>query len=495
MEKIKDFRINLNSDSLENVKKIKDKVENFVSENDIKNLSFSLSSLLDIPVEVINKKIKKIVYNHFDYYDKDPKFKINFSLFSSIKYFFLFTVLILFKKKLKLQDSKKKKIDIILDNVEKNYVLEKFSKTLSYFDSCLILHNKSLSRKKIHKNTLFFLTHSFFFSNSILKGKTILFFKFITQLFYLSKKKELNLIKIFFIIFYSSLKYNKIFSLYESNFLIHDRIYNSCPIRNYIFKKNGGSKVFCLQSHLAEGTISVFNDIDVLVTFGEENDTKKKLELLGAKINDSIVCGSIRMERALSNLQKLDEINEVDILLIGINIANWVGTSKNIIDIYYKHLEWITKISKKYPKLKITIKHHPNYRGDYKEDNIIKKTNIETIINPSNNLNSYHFLLKSKLILSFGSTMILEGSSLRSNCFFLDPDGKNTTFFDKLDYLQKIRITNFDDLDTLVQKHLINNNKILNLDNNKFCLPHQNASQNLFKNIRRIGFHEHKNIK
>ena len=67
MEKIKDFRINLNSDSLENVKKIKDKVENFVSENDIKNLSFSLSSLLDIPVEVINKKIKQIVYNHFDY--------------------------------------------------------------------------------------------------------------------------------------------------------------------------------------------------------------------------------------------------------------------------------------------------------------------------------------------------------------------------------------------------------------------------------------------
>ena len=60
MEKIKDFRINLNSDSLENVKKIKDKVENFVSENDIKNLSFSLSSLLDIPVEVINKKIKQI---------------------------------------------------------------------------------------------------------------------------------------------------------------------------------------------------------------------------------------------------------------------------------------------------------------------------------------------------------------------------------------------------------------------------------------------------
>ena len=164
---------------------------------------------------------------------------------------------------------------------------------------------------------------------------------------------------------------------------------------------------------------------------------KKKLELLGAKINDSIVCGSIRMERALSNLQKLDEINEIDILLIGINIANWVGTSKNIIDIYYKHLEWITKISKKYPKLKITIKHHPNYRGDYKEDNIIKKTNIETIINPSNNLNSYHFLLKSKAYFIFWFNYDLRRFKFEIKLFFLDPDGKNTTFFDKLDYLQK----------------------------------------------------------
>ena len=33
--------------------------------------------------------------------------------------------------------------------------------------------------------------------------------------------------------------------------------------------------IYCLQSHLAEGTISVFSDIDILVTFGKENDTKK----------------------------------------------------------------------------------------------------------------------------------------------------------------------------------------------------------------------------
>ena len=40
------------------------------------------------------------------------------------------------------------------------------------------------------------------------------------------------------------------------------------------------------------------------------------------------------MEHALSNLQKIDEINQIDILLIGINLANWVGTSKKIMEIH-----------------------------------------------------------------------------------------------------------------------------------------------------------------
>ena len=98
-------------------------------------------------------------------------------------------------------------------------------------------------------------------------------------------------------------------------------------------------------------------------------------------------------------------------------------------EIYYQHLHWISKICKKYPNLKILIKHHPNYKFDRKEHEIIKATNIQTIINPQKSFNSYHFLLKSKLILSFGSTMILEGLGLGKNCYYLDPDAKNSTFF------------------------------------------------------------------
>ena len=102
------------------------------------------------------------------------------------------------------------------------------------------------------------------------------------------------------------------------------------------------------------------------------------------------------------------------------------------------------KFVKKYPNLNILIKHHPNYKFDNRERKIIKKeTNIQTIINPENNFNSYHFLFKSKLILSFGSTMILEGLGAGKNCFYLDPDAKNSTFFNYLDYLNKKRVKKF----------------------------------------------------
>ena len=65
MKSIKDFRINLNLDSLENVRKIKENIENFASEECVKESSASISKLLDIPIEIVSKKIKQLVYHVF----------------------------------------------------------------------------------------------------------------------------------------------------------------------------------------------------------------------------------------------------------------------------------------------------------------------------------------------------------------------------------------------------------------------------------------------
>ena len=87
---LKDCKIDLNSRSLENVKKIKDNIDNFVSQKCVKDLSITFSKLIRHSFQIIDKKIKQIIYDNFDYKDEDPKFKINYSWLSSLKYFFLF---------------------------------------------------------------------------------------------------------------------------------------------------------------------------------------------------------------------------------------------------------------------------------------------------------------------------------------------------------------------------------------------------------------------
>ena len=125
------------------------------------------------------------------------------------------------------------------------------------------------------------------------------------------------------------------------------------------------------------------------------------------------------MQYELENLKPLNEISEIDILVIGINAALWKGTSKIIYDIYYEQMGWIVKLTKKFPKLKVVYKHHPTFLSDPKKRRIYSKSNITPIVVPKNNsLNSYHYLLKSKLCISFASSMIIEGLSEKIIVFF-----------------------------------------------------------------------------
>ena len=179
-------------------------------------------------------------------------------------------------KKISQKKIKRQKFDLILDNVSENIILEKFSNLLTFFKKSLILTNKNVLKKAAKKENYKLINENFsLFSNEILKNKKKELFTFLIRLLLLSTRLNLNLLKIYFIIFYTSLKYYKIFKIYESDVLIFDRIYHTCPLRNFLFKKNGGKKILCVQSHLAEGSISVFSDIDILVTFGKKKILEK----------------------------------------------------------------------------------------------------------------------------------------------------------------------------------------------------------------------------
>tara|TARA_Y100001970_G_C14238141_1_gene863189 strand:- start:694 stop:2163 length:1470 start_codon:yes stop_codon:yes gene_type:complete len=480
MRQIHSFSIDLKNDSLENVKKIKKFIDEFSNNLEVKDICSQTSKILEIPDEIISKKLKQIIFTKFDFFNEQPKFNLQIKFYQIVKYFFLFLAwiflnLIFFTKK---EIKKKKIVSVILDNVEKAYVVKKFNKLLSKFDISLILTSSSFKYQTT--NNFIFKNYKINLLSELLQRKKLKLLKLLLKLSFFSFKYNLEFIKIFSIIIHTSLKYNKIFNRYESKILLHDRVYHSCPIRNFLFKKKGGLKIFCFQSHLAEGTISCFSDIDTLIIFGEEKDTEKKLRLLGGKINNVLSCGSVRMEQELKDENAADKITPIDILVIGLNPAIWKGTSIQLLDAYYTQISWMNKIMDDFPDIKLVYKHHPNFKGDKKETELLKNKKFETIIKTSNGTNSYHYMLKSKLILSFGSTMILEGLSLKKSCFFLDPSNQNSTFLGDLDYLNTIRINDYQTLKKLIELILIYKNKNNNINFNNFCLSHKYVSERFF---------------
>ena len=51
---------------------------------------------------------------------------------------------------------------------------------------------------------------------------------------------------------------------------------------------------------------------------------------------------------------------------------------------------------------------------------------------------SYYYLNNSKIVFSFGSSMILEARGLNKNAYFIDPKFENSSFFHKLEHLKDI---------------------------------------------------------
>ena len=106
-----------------------------------------------------------------------------------------------------------------MDNVSENIILEKFSNLLTFFKKSLILTNKNVLKKTAKKENYKLINENFsLFSIEILKNKKKELFTFLIRLLLLSTRLNLNPLKIYFIIFYTSLKYYKIFKIYESMF-------------------------------------------------------------------------------------------------------------------------------------------------------------------------------------------------------------------------------------------------------------------------------------
>ncbi len=481
LKKITNFSLDKNQDSQKNCLYLKNFIDNLV-EQDLKLVFEKQSNILDLPSKITNKKLKISIFNKFDF--ESGKFRLNNKFFNILRgylinIFLIFYVLIFRKKKEKFEER-----DIILEEVNNIEELYRFKSLLSKFEkSFFIKKNNFQTFKKIIPNSK---PISFIFkaiNQEFLHKKIFSLIKFTNFLFVLSLKKKFNYIYFSNIILFSTLKSESIFYNYRSKFKINDRFYYTCPIKNYIFKKYNGKLNVCTQIHLPESSISFYTDADILFTLGNEKFSKEKLLDLGGDITDIFPVGSLKMESLLLNNKKIinSENYKSDILIIGINIHRWIHTSNLIKKNYYNFIEWIKKISENFPNLKIVYKHHTNNKKDIYEEKLLKNSNIKIIKGESNILldhhaGSYYYLNNSKIVFSFGSSMILEARGLNKNAYFIDPKFENSSFFHKLEHLKDIRINNFDNLESIIKKQVINDEK----SNDIFCIPSNNTSEKIF---------------
>ena len=179
-----------------------------------------------------------------------------------------------------------------------------------------------------------------------------------------------------------------------------------------------------VQVHLAESVISMFNFTDIIFTFGNEVDnTKRKIQNLGGKVSLSYSVGSLKAEHLMDN--NSNDINSEfssDILVIGVNITDWFYTSKDISRAYLDFLNYIKKLSLKFPSKKIIYKHHGNFKWNEYEKNLFKDTNIKMYIENSEIKNKVDYINKVflKRKLNFLMTNTLQKKIRNSTVFFLD---------------------------------------------------------------------------
>ena len=481
---LREFRVDRkNNDSYGISLNIKECITDFTNQEQYIELINEFSKVLKVPTEVIQKKSNQIISGYFDY--RVGKFKKIFNSFFILKdlliYFGILNWGILFSKKINLV----KTTDIIIDDISDHLSYNRHIKLMSLFRSCLVFTNGIIGRLKFNSAaTTISIKKLFLFNKDCLNNNKFKQYKFLIKLIYFSFKFNFNFFLIFKIVLYTSCKYKTFFSMYKAKYLLHDRFYRTCPIRNYYFKDNGGLISACTQKNICCSTISLFMNIDTLFTLGDEKHTKKRLLELGGDVSETIPVGSLFMEHDWFTAgEDLIDVPSVDIIILGLNHNTWLDINDaNNINYLKTTLDWIKQISLEFPKYKILIKHHANLKNNKYEETYFKEANVETLIKTKSMNASYGYLQKSKIAFSFASTMVLEGISLDNQCFYMDPNLNGTCFFKGLDHISEIRIKSYDEFKEQIV-NVIEKGIKKQLNKSFFCLKSDKTSNRIYEHL------------
>ncbi len=455
-------------------------IKNYVNENIMfQDMIKKIGLTLDIPKSIIEKRTYQIIFRNYNVEKRKFIFKNN--LFYICKDFLIvlgmstFLLLNYFLKKKK----KIEKFDLICDGLSSDIDIYRHKLLSSNFLSTLLLVNKKLSSN--NENTKIINTKSEFFnfvSLDLSLEKRLSLILLLIKIFFSSIYNGFNFTSIFKFIVYDIIKYKKIYSQYSAKYYFNYKFYDTNPIQNFLFKETGGIKTSCFQKSLCLLPLSCFVYSDIFFSLGKEQG--KICNDLGGEIKLFKPVGSFFIESTwLKQRKDLEKIPDIDVLIIGMNVPwKYSMVDEDFKNSYYnKFIPWIKKISEDFPDKKIIYKHHSNFAGDTKEKNLLSQSNVKIIANDDSINSSYAWAFKSKINLSFGSTMILELNGNGKEAFFIDPDGLNQQWLHGIKDLEKYRVRNYETLKKIIENSNIEKSNSSSQYNSYHCLKSDNTSK------------------
>tara|TARA_B100001063_G_scaffold247388_1_gene294194 strand:- start:15773 stop:17140 length:1368 start_codon:yes stop_codon:yes gene_type:complete len=421
------------------------------------------SKRLNLPRDTVCQYFKFKISNYFNMKEKKfGKELANKNLLLSCIKFLGFLFLTLIKSSSKPEKNKKYHFELLIDDIQSKDEIERWIPFEKEFKEENTIFISRISQEHIQSRNIVFRPFLKGYSRAILSAKFLkLILEDLPKVIFLSLRLRLNLVFIYTHLLNDYFYFYSLFKNYSADYLIQDRNLGTAnPIKNYLFKENGGKITSCLQKNIIEhnGT-ALFYDIDIFFTYGEK--TGEEALNLGGRIDKIHPVGSASMNNALKVFPEEHELL-YDVLFIGQNTTS----KRTDWDYYYQSIEWLIRLANESEGLKIAIKHHPTWRGDSREKDIIRNSEI---IHVNKSENSYILGLQSKIVLTYGSSMLYEFMSLREDLYFLDP-GKENPFINNFVYSDDIVIDSYEKLRLKAQENKIPRIKD-SIDSKNYCRP------------------------
>ena len=147
IQNLNNFKLNQEiKNSLDNIRDLKNFIDNFFLQNDLKQFVDDTARLLDLNQNVVKLKSKKLLLQKFIY--KENKFQKSFNflkiIYQLVIFFGIYLKIILSKNH---KETSKK--NLILFNVDSIDDIEKFKKVLSAFEDSIIITKTKIDFNKI----------------------------------------------------------------------------------------------------------------------------------------------------------------------------------------------------------------------------------------------------------------------------------------------------------------------------------------------------------